>query len=325
MNTLFFIGNGFDLNIGMKTSYPDFYNYYHTTDSRTPAIKKLKEDISKNLENWSDLELALGAYTGKLKSVEEFDELFEDIGEKLSDYLLQEENNSDFSKINIKRMFDNLSFPEDSLPRADTNKIAEFKKKWINDNWEVQIITFNYTTSLEQIFGDNQNHLRIGAQHGHEIYLQGLHHIHGYAKDRMVMGVNDSSQIKNTAFQKDINIIEALVKDSCNEALKHTINHNCKELVMKANLICIFGSSLGETDNIWWKLIGDQLKRDCHLIIFIKGKEISPRIAYKKARTERVLRESFLEKLKISEEEKNEIADKITIALNTKMFDIIKK
>ncbi len=28
MNTLFFIGNGFDINLGLPTRYRDFYRYY---------------------------------------------------------------------------------------------------------------------------------------------------------------------------------------------------------------------------------------------------------------------------------------------------------
>jgi hypothetical protein len=33
MNILFLIGNGFDLNLGMKTRYVDFYNYYISNTS----------------------------------------------------------------------------------------------------------------------------------------------------------------------------------------------------------------------------------------------------------------------------------------------------
>ena len=53
MNITFMIGNGFDLNLNLKTGYKDFYKYY---------IENTKEDIiSKSIKNnyelWADLEL----------------------------------------------------------------------------------------------------------------------------------------------------------------------------------------------------------------------------------------------------------------------------
>ena len=66
MNILFLIGNGFDLNLGMKTNYNDFYKYYASKQSSSDLIQKLKKEIDGNIENWSDLELALGKYPSAL-------------------------------------------------------------------------------------------------------------------------------------------------------------------------------------------------------------------------------------------------------------------
>ena len=91
MNILFFIGNGFDINIGMNTRYSDFYNYYQKVKSQNHTVRKVKSNISSNIENWSDLELALGSYTTNLKGLNDFDEMFEDIGLELSKFLQAEE------------------------------------------------------------------------------------------------------------------------------------------------------------------------------------------------------------------------------------------
>ena len=48
MNILYLFGNGFDLNLGLKTSYTDFYNYYNSLTSTTEKVKFLKESISEN-------------------------------------------------------------------------------------------------------------------------------------------------------------------------------------------------------------------------------------------------------------------------------------
>lgn len=55
MNILFIIGNGFDLNLNMKTAYSDFYSHYIKQESPSPVVKIMKEDISQSFQNWSDL------------------------------------------------------------------------------------------------------------------------------------------------------------------------------------------------------------------------------------------------------------------------------
>ena len=323
MNVLFFIGNGFDLNLGMKTSYVDFYSYYKNVHTDSIPIRKLKEEISNNYKNWSDLELALGKYTDKIESPQEFDEVFENIGEELSKYLQQEEDSFDFNKVDKKKLYDCLSFPENSLPDADKNRISTLRVRWKSLPWYIRIVTFNYTRSLEKLLGDKLTKVQIGSHHNSGIVLQGIEHIHGYANDRMVMGVNDVSQIKNTTFHNNQDVLEALVKSSCNQATRHNKDVVCRELISSAHLICIYGSSIGDTDILWWELIGKRLTNDCHLIIFSKGEEIPPRIAYKKGRIERAIKESFLSKTNLSEETKRKIEKNIIIGLNTRMFSLV--
>jgi hypothetical protein len=320
MNILFLIGNGFDLNLGLRTRYNDFYEYYQAVESKSDSINKLKKNIFKNFENWSDLELALGKYTKHINSIEEFDEVFEDIGDKLADYLKQEENGFDFNKIDGKKIYDYLSFPEHSLLKADENELISFHNKWSNYDWNVYVITFNYTQTIEKLVGEKHKNIQIGIHDKSVIVLKGIEHIHGYTNERMIMGVNDVSQISNTTFHENQDVLDAFVKNNCNKAHKHTIDELCKQQISSANLICVFGSSIGDTDNLWWNLIGEQLKQDCKLIIFNKSEDISPNRDYKKLRKERKMKDSFLEKIKLSEEEKKMIVHNIYIGINTDMF-----
>jgi hypothetical protein len=324
MNILFFIGNGFDLNLGLKTSYPDFYTYYTKISSSSSLVNKLKKDISSDLKDWSDLELALGKYTEKINSLSEFDEIFEDIGSKLAEYLEQEVKKFDFAKIDREKFLNSLISPENYLSKADENNIKIFKKQWQMAPWNINIITFNYTRTIEKIIGDNQNTLTIGNRSGVKTILQRVDHIHGFTDDRMVMGVNDITQIGNKSFHKNQDIIDAIVKDNCNQALKHTIDDYCRQLIAKANMICIFGSSLGETDNMWWEQIGHRLAKDCILIIFFRGEEIPSRIDYKKGREERKIRKSFQIKSKMTEEQKSSTANNIYVGINSTVFNLLK-
>nr|WP_320119497.1 bacteriophage abortive infection AbiH family protein [uncultured Marinifilum sp.] len=320
MNILFIIGNGFDLNLGLKTSYSHFYEHYKSINTQSSSINKLKKVIDKDLKNWSDLELAFGEYTDEIESVEEFNVVFEDIGDKLADYLEKEEHNFDFSKIDKESFFEYLSFPEHSLLPADKNKLSKFREKWNTSPWNVNIITFNYTKSIEKLIGNPQSKVRIGTHDSRPIVLQGIEHIHGYMNERMVLGVNDVSQIANTSFHNNQEVLVALVKEKCNQAQKHTIDELCQKQISTANLICIFGSSIGDTDNMWWDIIGNQLKRDCHIIIFDKNDKISRRRGYKIAPVEQKRKDFFLSKTNLTEEEKKKASNNIFCALNTDMF-----
>lgn len=64
MKITFLIGNGFDLNLGLKTTYKDFYkNYLMTLDSEVINNNVLYKHIDKNIEDWVDFETRLGLFT----------------------------------------------------------------------------------------------------------------------------------------------------------------------------------------------------------------------------------------------------------------------
>ena len=306
MNILYILGNGFDLNLGMKTSYKDFYDYYKSIESSNEHINSLKKNISNNYKNWSDLEYALGQYTDEFKTVDEFDIVFEDIGDKLAKYLQNEETKFNPERINKDKFFEDLVKPEEHLLTADRNTLSTYKGKFIRNHWNVDIFTLNYTRSIEKIIGDKKN-TRLGhhPNGGLFVTLRGIEHIHGYVDERMVLGVNDVSQLKNKKFHNNIDVLEAIVKEKCNKAYRHTIDIQFDTKIKQANLICIFGSSIGDTDNMWWELIGQKLINEIPIIIFTKGEEvISARIGYKNNRTERKMRKYFLNKTNLSDEEK---------------------
>lgn len=328
MKILYILGNGFDLNLGLKTSYKDFYDYYKSLDSSKNGVNDLKKNISNNYKNWSDLELALGQYTEEFETVDDFDEVFEDIGERLAEYLKKEESKFDSSEANKEKFFENLVKPENFLPLAETNKIINYKNKYLNHHWVVDIVTFNYTTIIEKIIGQNKN-LQLGhhPKNNVSVTLRGVEHIHGFVDNRMVLGINDVSQLKNKEFHNNVDVLEAIIKEKCNIAYGHTIDNQFKTKIQEANFICIFGASLGDTDNMWWELIGKRLKAEkIPVIIFTKGEEvISPRIGYKNNRTKRKMRNYFLKKTALTKEEIDSVSENIYVALDTGMFKEILK
>ncbi|MBC35837.1 MAG: hypothetical protein CL663_07355 [Bacteroidetes bacterium] len=276
MNILFIIGNGFDLNLNLKTSYLDFCKFYQKQESPTKAIESLKNEISKDIENWSDLELALGKYSKKVESPSIFLEIFEDIGDKLSEYLIEQEFNFDYTKINDGALENDLINPEDYLLERDKERLLSFINKFGRTQHQTNIITFNYTNILEKILEYDHSQIKLGSHGNNLVMLQRIEHVHGYSKRRMVMGVNDISQILNEKFRTDQSLIDAFVKTICNQVQKHMIDDWCGQKISQANVICIFGSSLGLTDSFWWQKIGKQLRNDCRLVIFKKEKIYHP-------------------------------------------------
>lgn len=45
----------------------------------------------------------------------------------------------------------------------------------------------------------------------------------------------------------------AIIKPFCNETMRHEDNKWCTNVIANADLICIFGSLLGDTDRFWWE------------------------------------------------------------------------
>ncbi len=325
MNILYLFGNGFDLNLGMKTSYSDFYKYYQKIETDNSILQSLKRNITDKHKNWSDLELALGDYTENLKNSNELDIVIEDLGIQLAAYLKSQENKTDFDNIDKDKFQNDLIFPENYLLQADKNEISKYKSQWATNDCKINIITYNYTNSIENIFGEKHNNIEIGkTRHNKIAKLERIEHIHGYIDNRMVMGVNDLSQVKNQSFHNDIDIKETIVKPDCNQAIKHTIDDWGKREIARANLICVFGSSIGESDKLWWELIGERLKgSNFKLIIFSRLTiEISERISHKKQREVRNIISDFLDKTNLENDDRAFAFNKIFVGLNTEIFNI---
>lgn len=61
MNITFLIGNGFDINIGLKTRYQNFYDYLKDSGNMKKLTSELNEKSNVDFDKvmWSDLELGL--------------------------------------------------------------------------------------------------------------------------------------------------------------------------------------------------------------------------------------------------------------------------
>ncbi|PVH25145.1 AbiH family protein [Sphingobacterium corticibacter] len=322
MNILYIIGNGFDINLGLKTRYSDFYNYYEKQQSDDVLVNKLKENIKLDLENWSDLELAFGMFTKNLNDIDEFDRVYEDIVDKLCDYLEAEELKFEHKNADTSKLLNDLYTPESSLALGFKEELINFKQRFGATTWKVDVITLNYTRTMERILNDKYSNTFIGSHTHGKVKFGDIQHIHGYTDDRVILGVNDETQLGKIDFRTNREILEALIKSVGNQAQQHQVDRKCVNYINSAQIICIFGSSIGETDNYLWIQIGEQLKRDFRLIIFKKGEAIKQRFGHKPARSQRAIKKLFLDRTNLTDEEKLQVECKIYVALNTEMFTL---
>lgn len=327
MQILYLIGNGFDINLKMKTRYTEFYEHYQDIKTESTTIKNLKENIKKEVYTWSDLELRLGEYMSEIKTYEEFEEIYDDLLEKFGDYLQDVEDKVNWKTTNINKLKMHLSNPEKSLMQKEINKLTAFKETFSKVNWRVDIVTFNYTRSIERLLNEEFTSLNLGTHHSnYNITLRNIWHIHGDLNN-MVLGVNDTSQLKNKDFLKNRKILNAFIKQYNNSRQGHTVDEILDTKISSANLICVFGSSIGKTDKLWWEKIGQHLlsNENCILIIFTSTNIKPQRAIHKKGDYEDELRETFLSRTNLNDTEKEKINDRIYVRANTDMFSSLLK
>ena len=100
MQVTFLIGNGFDLGIGLKTAYSDFYRVYCAeTQKDDENLRNFKSAIQLKSETWSDFENAFGKYSSELNDTAVYLELFENFVNSFISYIRNEEQRFDESKL----------------------------------------------------------------------------------------------------------------------------------------------------------------------------------------------------------------------------------
>jgi len=329
MKIVYLIGNGFDLNLGMKTSYRDFYEYYIKlpTDYDADIVKRLKREIRDNVKNWSDFELSLGEFLDEKVASQDAITLHKHLIEYLQKYLEMEENKYIFDNVQKKLLGDYLSYPylNAKLSPRELTRITGTMSEWKDNLWDVKIITFNYTRSIEKLLDSDINQkIFIGWHHADcGIYLSAIEHVHGFTDERMILGVNDISQIKNSKLLIDTDVVDSYVKSNCNNNVYESDHDTmCQQWIKEANLICLFGLSFGDTDKRWWNAVGDVLQNGSIVIIFehIAGNVPNGNQGLDKRNLKRHFKNKFLSKTNVGEDSKEGVKDNLYIAFSKDMF-----
>lgn len=328
MNILFLIGNGFDVNLGMHTSYADFYEYYVNKKSPSMNVEVLKKNIAqyKDTNKWSDLEKGLGLYTSDVKSISELNEVYFDINDELKNYLKEQLSTIPLADVKLaEKIKKDLASPGRYFNQRQQKEIEQFISSTSNIHDAVNVITFNYTNTLEKILevGNRSISLELFKKNpnGYKRILHTINHIHGTLDDsELIMGVNDISQILNENFRNEDRVLDILVKPTTTLNRGDLMDDNCESLINNADLICLFGLSMGESDNKWWSSIARRMKGSYARIIYYGYTKDKMPHSQDRWEKEREYKSVLIEKFLMQNMDPDNISNRIYVLFNSKMF-----
>ena len=263
MSTLFMIGNGFDINCGMETSYTDVYKNYIKEPSNSQVIKEFKDSISADFETWGDFEIAMGEYAQNLQNEAEFLECIRDFARYMEQHLIKENNKikqllseketMDVVVMEMRQSFRNfytkISHNIDvTMERRNATFLANFSA-----------ISFNYTDVFDVLWK------KVLEQNNNN---ESVIHIHGLLKDDPVFGVDNISQIKAN-YELTRKGKRGFIKPIFNSEYDEYRVINAKKKIENAMTICTYGMSLGDSDLSWRNEIIEWLRADKRHHLFV--------------------------------------------------------
>lgn len=249
------LGNGFDLNINLPTSYKDFVTSPIFEEARNEG-NKLCEYIYERYKdaNWVDIENILKEYARKGVPEKDFFYEYKSLKTTLKGYVKSIETNALASSDESKAM---------SQIVGDICMDLTVRRNKVYTT----ILNFNYTNSIGFILYNKYSWLKdcidlADIVNFADIPIE-LHNVHGTVNTDIILGVEDTA---------DIPMEYNFIKKTYSKSYRNYTNKllACDELV-------IFGHSLGETDEsefrpFFQQQISDNAIRK-NIIIWHKGED----------------------------------------------------
>ena len=343
MIVTFLMGNGFDIALGLRTSYSHFYDEYCKLKSGIEVIDKFREVITADIKAtddqteklWSDAELGLAKVTEKF-TLPDFVSCCEDMHDRLAEYLAKQDKK--FSDVDehfekIIRLFSShlIEFQQDLTP--DEQKLfVKIRNDDKANNTLINVITLNYTTTCDKIHKAlSQKPLaswetRLGMR---SVRMGQLVHAHGYVDNFPILGVCNSDLIKNKEYLNDPAFRALMIKKESIIAVGQTWREDTFSVIDSSNVICIFGVSLGKSDSDYWEHIAKWLNTadSRHLIIFkfdskVKNINISYYQQYVK---QQGVKDAFLDFTNFDNETREKLRERIHVVINAPKTFVVPK
>lgn len=279
MEITFLVGNGFNTSLGLKTRYADFYQYLRQLMSNgnsnlknNPIIRSIETHfINPEEKRWSDLELGLGEFTGNCNcQPEEFLEHKNEIDMLLYQYLdkeqmkfhadeLCEEGLGKYASVFKNSLVKFVDFFPPDDKKVLSNVITSYREKV-----KYNIIDFNYTSIVDDIWDitaikSEHNGKLSGNSETFPHFLGEKMHVHGELGFTPILGVDNLGQIANIEWRQTPSFSELLIKERMNIIAKQDRTNQAKRLINNSAIICVYGMSIGKTDQMWWQELANWL------------------------------------------------------------------
>jgi hypothetical protein len=260
---VYLIGNGFDLDLGIDSSYSTYYRSKYFTDlcNKSPIASYIKGLNEKDFkENWVDFEEAIKLYCInvlgnesamdnerliKFQNLREFEEHFKEIRNSIADFLSEQASKVDL--LTIPDTKNSIRIAKEIVDRYDMT--SNLSGGIISENNNIKIITFNYTNSLTKLI-EIEARKKWAVSNGFgEKFTNNFQkikdstvHIHGSLEaDNIILGIEDVIDI----IPKETFIVRKSIHV---DYTKFSLG-----LMSKANNVTIFGHSLGTSDEMYFK------------------------------------------------------------------------
>ncbi len=333
MQITFLVGNGFDISLGIKASYRDFYEWYLQQDTDKEHVKEFKKDIKNDIEgegeNWSDFEMGLGKYTinFSIETAEKFIECYEDARESIIQYLNFEKKKGTVEVLNenVKNDLKNglINYYQE-LSTREKQIFDSFSKEQLNEDVQINFLSFNYTDTLDICLKQiSTSPLKSwNSRNGNKTIKVNpkIIHVHGTTEEFPIIGVNDISQFANEELIKVDDVYQIMIKSQSISAIGEVWHDDAEKMMDASRVICVWGMSLGASDAKWWVKIARWLKASSnrHLIIYWHEKTpINKRSVLQYNRVINGVKNKFLSFSGFKEQEINGIKDRIHVVTNT--------
>lgn len=329
MQVTFLIGNGFDLNLGLKTRYTDFYPGYlgqPMFDAEDLDIRHFKMNLSDNYSHWADFERALGEHTMEPPLNEEgaLRKCLQDFKRQFAGYLRAQEDRIDFEDCAgemavefASNLFSHLDYLQ---PHPRNAILTAFSSRNLlpsrSDTYH--ILTFNYTTVIDRLVSHLDPSVSSRSSIGQVI------HVHGTHSAGMIMGVDNLDQVANPGLFTSPRQQRLLLKPLINQQSGPDNDRNALSCIEYSHEICIFGMSLGETDAIWWKRIGKWLlgAPSRQLVIFSRKSDLDPLFHEDILDYQNSVQDRFFAQTEIPFDDWDRFREQVHIALNSDIFKL---
>lgn len=272
MSVTFLIGNGFDLRMGMKTRYIDMYGDYINMYENDEVIQRfkmvLRSDAPNGYTNWCDFEAAMGICASGMMNEGEFIKCVRHFKSHMVAHLKSEEERF----IQYVKNYETGAYACAQLVADALNNFYKGQTPNVINEIEGAIggmhpiynfITFNYTKVLDYLL----------SQYGRTYMLDlksRLIHIHGSLDSDVVLGVDNDSQFEALKYPITRKLKRAFVKPEFNAEYDFTRVLKAQNMIKDSDVICVYGMSLGVTDDTWVQMLASWLLEDSahHLIYY---------------------------------------------------------